>query len=113
LTDGFTASEINILRETVWHALQRGDVPDEDKGVLHQLYFKLDGTPSRGLFKNETEELHFYLIRAENHAQKAQEVVYRDGPGHTKRSLWFRLALNRAQNILMKLYVRDVNRKKI
>ena len=96
----------------MWHALQRGDVPDEDKGVLHQLYFKLDGTPARGLFKNETEELHFHLIRAENHAQKAQAVVYRYGPGFEKRSLWFRLALNRAQSILIKLYTRDLRRKK-
>lgn len=60
-------------------------------------------------FKNKTDELHFNLVRAEQHARQALDVLYSEaGP---KRSLWFRMVLGRAQSILMSLYKQELGRR--
>lgn len=62
------------------------------------------------VFKDSTEELHFHLVRAERHSQQALDLLYKpDGP---KRSIWFRMAIGRAQSILMSAYVRDLRMKR-
>lgn len=62
-----------------------------------------------GDFRDTTDELHYNLIRAEQHARQAHDILYKkDAP---KRSLWFRLALGRAQSILMSLYGMEMRRK--
>lgn len=103
--DGLSMRETNVLREAVWHAVQRGDVPDEDREVLHELYSKFSGG-LKSEFKDPTEELHFYLVGAERLTQKALDFLYK--PEGAKRSIWFRMAIGRAQNILMSAYVRDL-----
>lgn len=60
-------------------------------------------------FKDSTAELHFNLVRAEQHARQAHDVLYReDAP---KRSVWFKMAAGRAQSILLSLYVQEMRRK--
>lgn len=58
-------------------------------------------------YKDATDELHFHLSRAHQHAHQAMDVCYRlENP--SKRSVWFRMTLGRAQSILISLYVRDL-----
>lgn len=104
--DGLSIRETDVLREAVWHAVQRGDIPDEDREVLHELYSKFSGGLKPSEFKDPTEQLHFYLVGAERRAQQALDLLYKpEGP---KRSIWFRMAIGRAQSILMSAYVRDL-----
>jgi hypothetical protein len=61
-------------------------------------------------FESKLDEYHYNLVRAEQHSQQALNVLYsRDGP---KRSLWVRMALGRAQSILMSLWVQELRKKK-
>lgn len=106
MEEGLSERDVAVLREAVWHAVQRGDIPDGDRVQLHDLYSRLIGEPVLSVFKDPTEELHFHLVRAENHAQRALDLLYK--PGGPKRSIWFRMAIGRAQNILMSAYVRDL-----
>lgn len=49
------------------------------------------------------------LNAAQFHAQRALEALYsRSGP---KRGFWYRMALARAQNTLMSLYMMEIRRK--
>jgi hypothetical protein len=60
-------------------------------------------------FLNTTDELHFNLVRAEQHARQAHDLLYlHTGP---KRSVWFKMAVGRAQSILMSLYKQELRRK--
>lgn len=53
------------------------------------------------------ELLVYHLIKAQNHAQQALDILYRD----IKRSVWYRMVLGRAQNILISLVVREVGKR--
>lgn len=105
-----TTREMDVLREAVWHAVQRGDISDDDRETLHDLYPRLGGLPISIAFRDKTDELHFHLVRAERHAQTALDLVY--NPDGAKRSMWFSMALGRAQSILMSLYVRDLKTRR-
>lgn len=60
-------------------------------------------------FKDATDELRYHLVRAEYHARKAHDLLFKpEGP---KRSMWFRMLAGRAQSILIGLWVQEVNRK--
>lgn len=110
-----TSRDVDLLRESVWHAIQRGDTSDEDRKGLNELYERLNGwlvLPPREVITTPTEELHFHLVRAERHAQSALDLMYKPEGQRVDRSFWFHRALGKAQNILMTLYVRDINRKK-
>jgi hypothetical protein len=66
--------------------------------------------PAEESFKDTTDELHFNIVRAEQHARQAHDLLYlQDGP---KRSVWFKMALGRAQSILMSLYKQELARRK-
>lgn len=65
--------------------------------------------PDKPDFKSFTDELNYNLVRAEQHARKAHDMLYAR-PGST-RSLWFRMALGRAQSILMSLTMQELRRK--
>lgn len=57
-------------------------------------------------FKSLDDELQYNLVRAEQHARQAHDLLYTgDGP---KRSFWYKSALGRAQSILMSLYKREL-----
>lgn len=59
-------------------------------------------------FIDSVDELHYNLVRAERHAQQALDLLYKqDGP---KRSIWFKMAVGRAQSILMSLYMQELRR---
>lgn len=66
--------------------------------------------PKEETFKTPTDELHFNLVRAERHAQQALDLLYK--PDGARRSIWFRMAIGRAQSILMSAYVRDLRMKR-
>lgn len=106
MAEGLSLREMNVLCESVWHSVQRGDIPDDDREVLHDLYARFSGGLMPTTFKNPTDELHFHLVRGERHSQSALDLLYR--PGEPKRSVWFRMAVGRAQSILMSAYVRDL-----
>jgi hypothetical protein len=110
MAEFLSPSEMDVLREAVWHAVQRGDIPDDAREVLHGVYPKLGGLPISVSFKDSTDELHFHLVRAERHAQTALDLLYK--PDGAKRSMWFSMALGRAQSILMSLYVRDLKTRR-
>lgn len=105
-----TGPKIDVLRESIWHAMQRSDIPDTDRQHMHDLYEQLTGDMLlANRFEDTTDELRFCLRVAERHAQRAYELLFRrDAP---KRSMWFRMLTGRAQSILMSLYVQEVNRK--
>jgi hypothetical protein len=88
-----------------------------DQGVMP--YIKLTLPEARQLaerlpeeeraFKSVTEELHYHIVRAEQHARQAHDLLYKeDGP---KRSLWYKTAIGRAQSILMTLWQRELRWK--
>lgn len=60
-------------------------------------------------FADTEDEFRFHLVRAEHHAQKALDLLYKS-PG-PKRSLWYRMLLGRAQSILIGLYVQEEGRR--
>lgn len=55
----------------------------------------------------EEEALVYNIATAQKHAQKALDICYKPG-GRCKRSLWYKMALGRAQSILMSLLVREL-----
>lgn len=60
-------------------------------------------------FRSKTDEYHFHLVRAEQHARQAHDMLYAGaGP---QRSLWIRMMLGRAQSILMSLWTQELRRK--
>lgn len=60
-------------------------------------------------FKDATDELHYNLVRAEQHSRQAHDLLYlENGP---KRSVWYKMALGRAQSILMTLWQRELRWK--
>jgi hypothetical protein len=62
--------------------------------------------------RTDPEELTFNLARAEIHARKALDLLYKRGKaGDLMRSLWYRIALGRAQSILMSLYKQELGRR--
>lgn len=65
--------------------------------------------PDKKGFKSFTDELHYNLVRAEQHARQAHDMLY-TRPGPT-RSLWFKMTLGRAQSILMRLAQMELGRK--
>lgn len=59
-------------------------------------------------FEDTTDELCFNLVRAEQHSRQAHDLLYMgDGP---KRSVWYKMALGRAQSLLMNLYMQELRR---
>lgn len=65
--------------------------------------------PDQEGFKSFEDELRFNLVRAEQHARQAHDLCYKQPT--PRRSLWFRMALGRAQSILMSLYTQELRRK--
>jgi hypothetical protein len=57
------------------------------------------------------DEYHFNLEQAEQHARKAHDLLYYASDGFVRRSLWVRMALGRAQSILMSLWTQELRRK--
>lgn len=65
--------------------------------------------PDKEGFKSKTDEYHFNLVRAEQHARHAHDMLYAGaGP---QRSMWVRMMLGRAQSILMSLWTQELRRK--
>lgn len=94
------AKEIGAVNDRL---LLNGDLLREAADEFEKLL------PEDTTFKNPTDELHFNLVRAEQHARQAHDMLYlQAGP---KRSVWFKMALGRAQSILMSLYVRELGRR--
>jgi len=60
----------------------------------------------------DTAEAEFmnHLQHAHESAQKALDQLY--GFDRAHRSLWYRMRLQRAQNALISMYVRDMKRKR-
>lgn len=50
------------------------------------------------------------LLAAHSCAQKAYEALHH--PKGPKRSMWYRMALGRAQTILIRLYKQEIERKR-
>lgn len=56
------------------------------------------------------DQFHFHLVRAEQHARQAHDLLYKpDGP---KRSIWVKMAVGRAQSILMSLWHQELRKRK-
>lgn len=64
--------------------------------------------PNKLAFKSFTHELNHNLVLAERHARQAHDLLY---TRHPSRSLWFKMALARAQSILMSLRVQELRRE--
>jgi hypothetical protein len=95
------AADKKELHVDLGHLLVNGDLMRESADEFEKLI------PKEEKFKDATDELHFHLVRAEHHASQAMDVLYRlDNPA--KRSVWFKMAIGRAQSILMSAYVRDL-----
>jgi hypothetical protein len=56
----------------------------------------------------DDDPLAYHLNQAQEHAQRALDLVYR--PGEHKRGLLYRLKLGRAQSALMTLLVRELGK---
>lgn len=54
--------------------------------------------------------LAIHLARAERNAKEALNLCY--AADNTRRSIWYRMALGRAQSILISLLVRELGREK-
>jgi hypothetical protein len=98
------AADTKQLHVDLGRLLVNGDLMREAADEFEVLH------PKEEKFKSPTDELHFNLVRAERHAQQALDLLYKpEGP---KRSIWFRMAIGRAQSILMSAYVRDLRMKR-
>jgi hypothetical protein len=98
-----TAADTGQLGVHLGRLMVNGDLMREAADEFEKLL------PEEQLTMSPVEELHFHLILAENHSQQALDLLY--NLGGPKRSIWFRMALGRAQSILMSLYVRDIRIK--
>lgn len=97
------AADAKELGITQGQLLVNGDLMREAADEFEKLL------PAEANFKDTTDELHFNLHRAEQHARQAHDLLYlEEGP---KRSIWFKMAVGRAQSILMSLYVQELRRK--
>lgn len=95
------AADEGLLGVDQGHLLVNGELMHEAADAFEKRI------PKDENFKDATDELHYNLVRAERHASQAMDVLYRlENPA--KRSIWFRMAVGRAQSILMSLYVRDL-----
>lgn len=62
-------------------------------------------------FKDPADELHYNIVRAEQHARQAHDLLYlENGP---KRSIWVKMALGRAQSILMSIYQQELRKRSL
>jgi hypothetical protein len=80
-----------------------GDLMREAADVFEHLL------PDQEGFKSFDDEMRYNLVRAEQHARQAHDLCYKRGGD--RRSIWFRMAVGRAQSILMSLYKRELKRK--
>lgn len=81
--------------------LANGELLRESAAALETLL-----PPEYADFKDPTDELHYNLVRAEQHARQAHDLLYlENGP---KRSVWYKTSLGRAQSILMTLWKREL-----
>lgn len=83
--------------------IANGDLMNEAADMFEKLL------PERATFKDAEDELHYNLIRAEQHARQAHDLLYRSSD--LKRSVWFKMAVGRAQSILMSLYQQELGRR--
>lgn len=83
--------------------LVNGDLMNEAADEFEKLL------PKKKTFKDATDELQFNLVRAEQHARQAHDLLYNSD---LVRSIWFKMAVGRAQSILMSLYKQELGRRK-
>lgn len=83
--------------------LVNGDLMNEAADMFEKML------PERGDFRDVEDELQYNLVRAEQHARQAHDLLYR--PCGLKRSVWFKMAIGRAQSILMSLYKQELGRR--
>ena len=98
MTDGFTSSEINTLRETVRHALQRGDVsilePKEDmieprNQIDHPLHYGGEDNPYEAIKVIEAWGLGFSLGNAVKYISRAGKKDPSKEIEDLKKARWY------------------------
>lgn len=96
------AADKNELGVPLGELLLNGDLIREAANEFETLI------PEREGFKSFSDEMQFNIVRAELHARQAHDLCYQRGG--ERRSLWFKMALGRAQSILMSLYTQERRR---
>lgn len=84
----------------------KSDLLEETARELEDALF---GQPSTAAASNRTEKFRYYLNWAHIHAERAYGMLFdEEGP---KRPYFMRAAIDKAQNILITWYVRELKRK--
>lgn len=83
--------------------LLNGDLMREAAAEFERMLSDKEG------FKSYSDKLRYNIVRAEQYARQAHDLMYESGA--PRRSIWFKTALGRAQSILMSLHVQELNRK--
>lgn len=100
IADAADKDELGVIQQRM---MLNGDLMREAAEEFERLL------PDKEPFKNKTDEFHFHLVRAEQHARQAHDMLYAGaGP---QRSMWIRMMLGRAQSILMSLRTQELRRK--
>lgn len=100
----FDPVDIKLLCESLWHSVQRGDIPDDERARMSAILEKLNSTrieKTSVVIATKDLSIREHVQLSENHAQRALDLSYEDEP----QSFWVRRAIGRAQSILISLIV--------
>lgn len=98
----FEPVDVEVLCESLWHSLQRADIPDEDRSRLSDIRAQLDVAridKTGAIIATRDLSIKEHVQVAENHTQKAFNLAH----GDERQKLWVRMAIGRAQSILISL----------
>lgn len=98
----FDPYDVDIMCESLWHSVQRGDIPIYERDRLIVIRDQLNSTRvdrSGAVIAVKDLSIKEHVQVAENHAQRALDLAYGDEP----QNFWVRRAIGRAQSILISL----------
>lgn len=98
----FEPADVDLLCESLWHSIQRGDISDDNRKRLSAIREQLNSTRVEkidALIAVEDFSIKGHVQIAERHAQRALDLAYKDEP----QTFWVRRAIGRAQSILISL----------
>lgn len=97
----YSPLDVDILCESLWHSMARADIPDIERTRMSAIREQLNHTRIDGANVVVMRDLSIkdHVAIAERHAQRAFDLSH--GDEHQK--FWVRIAIGRAQSILISL----------
>jgi hypothetical protein len=102
----YEPADVDALCESLWHSLQRADIPDGERERMRAIREQLNSTrveKNDAVIAVEDFSIKGHVRKAERHAQRALNLAYGDEP----QTFWVRKAIGKAQSILISLIVNN------